>query len=357
MLFMSSTLFPAVAAVVLAAIMAGVLFVPLVALQYRRRGQLSWGAVAFDLVVLVYVMAVLTYTLLPLPLPREDFCAAYGSPPQLRPGRFLTDIADTARDTGGGFRALATNAAVLQVLFNVALFMPLGMFVRYATRARLVVVAAMGFGVSLFVELTQLTGVWFLYPCNYRLFDVDDLIVNTGGAFLGTFFAPLLRFLPLDGRQNPARPRPIGPFRRLAGMACDLSAVALGGAILTITYRAVKPHIHHIPDVVDTVAMTYAGPVLVSLGVLAMTLKSGRTLGESVVRLRPAGQTTALPRLGRWFLGIGGHTVLSCFAPLGWVLALLVVIAIVSVFPTRHHRGASYALLGWELEDDRASSS
>lgn len=46
-----------------------------------------------------------------------------------------------------------------------------------------VVTAALaGFAVSLFVEFTQLTGNWFLYPCPCRLFDVDDLIASTVGA-------------------------------------------------------------------------------------------------------------------------------------------------------------------------------
>ena len=42
-----------------------------------------------------------------------------------------------------------------------------------------------GFGLSLTVELTQLTGLWGLYPCPYRQFDVDDLILNTTGVALG----------------------------------------------------------------------------------------------------------------------------------------------------------------------------
>ena len=44
-----------------------------------------------------------------------------------------------------------------------------------------------GFGMSLFVETTQLTGTWGLYACSYRVFDVDDLMTNTLGAVLGGF--------------------------------------------------------------------------------------------------------------------------------------------------------------------------
>lgn len=55
----------------------------------------------------------------------------------------------------------------------------------------------MGFAVSLLIETAQLTGIFHLYPCSYRLFDVDDLIWNTLGALLGYAVAALAnRALP-----------------------------------------------------------------------------------------------------------------------------------------------------------------
>ena len=42
------------------------------------------------------------------------------------------------------------------------------------------------FLLSLTIELAQLTGLFFTYPGSYRLFDVDDLMANTLGGFLGT---------------------------------------------------------------------------------------------------------------------------------------------------------------------------
>ena len=37
----------------------------------------------------------------------------------------------------------------------------------------------------IFFEVTQLTGIFFIYPKAYRLFDVDDLLINTLGGILG----------------------------------------------------------------------------------------------------------------------------------------------------------------------------
>jgi glycopeptide antibiotics resistance protein len=47
----------------------------------------------------------------------------------------------------------------------------------------------MTFLLSLIIESAQLTGLFFIYPGSYRLFDVDDLITNTLGGFLGTVLA------------------------------------------------------------------------------------------------------------------------------------------------------------------------
>ena len=42
-----------------------------------------------------------------------------------------------------------------------------------------------GLGLPLLVELSQLTGLFGIYPCAYRLFDVDDLILNFAGILSG----------------------------------------------------------------------------------------------------------------------------------------------------------------------------
>jgi uncharacterized RDD family membrane protein YckC len=79
--------------------------------------------------------------------------------------------------------------------------------------------------VSLFFELTQLTGVWFIYPCAYRLFSVDDLILNTVGAALGWLIAgPLIRLLPdLDAERDRRRyATRVTATRRVLALVTDM---------------------------------------------------------------------------------------------------------------------------------------
>lgn len=43
-------------------------------------------------------------------------------------------------------------------------------------------------------ELTQLSGLYFIYPRSYRLADVNDLINNTVGGIVGYWLTPLFTF-------------------------------------------------------------------------------------------------------------------------------------------------------------------
>jgi len=76
-----------------------------------------------------------------------------------------------------------------QAMLNVALFVPLGMFLRLVWRKGLRSTVKTGALVSFTVEITQLTANFGTAPMVYRVFDVDDLLTNTAGAFLGWLLA------------------------------------------------------------------------------------------------------------------------------------------------------------------------
>jgi len=88
-----------------------------------------------------------------------------------------------------GFPAVLSTSALLQVAFNVLLFVPYGFFMHQVTRWKGLTVVGVGLGTSALIEITQGTGVFGLYPCPYRLLDVDDLIVNTLGAAMGVLLS------------------------------------------------------------------------------------------------------------------------------------------------------------------------
>src|SRR5574344_1061840 len=69
--------------------------------------------------------------------------------------------------------------------FKSLLTIPFGIYLRSYFKTNLKKTIFYTFLLSLFFELTQLSGLYFIYPRGYRLFDVDDLMLNTLGGFVG----------------------------------------------------------------------------------------------------------------------------------------------------------------------------
>ena len=74
---------------------------------------------------------------------------------------------------------------VLQVVCNILMLLPFGMYLRYVCGLDLGRVALASLAFSAFIELGQLTGLFFVFRGSYRLCDVDDLMLNTLGGLLG----------------------------------------------------------------------------------------------------------------------------------------------------------------------------
>lgn len=163
--------------VVVAVLVAGFL-VPFGALQtgthtLDRRAVLRWASVTG------YVAAVAAATLAPFPAPGELTCPAPGVQAQWLPLHVLTRIG------AGPAGAPGLDPALVQVGLNVLLFTPLGGLLVRAWGMPWVRVVAVAAVVSVGIEVTQLSGVWFVYDCAYRVFDVDDVLANALGAALG----------------------------------------------------------------------------------------------------------------------------------------------------------------------------
>jgi glycopeptide antibiotics resistance protein len=309
----------AVLAVFGGGILAVALFLPFAVVSYRRRGRLSFGRTVVWAGSLVYFLALWTFTLLPFPDPGQVTCMTKNTVPF----EFIHDIAQFDHSS---VLALAHNPALLQWVYNVVLFVPLGFILRLLWRRGAVFTTALGLGLSAFIEFTQLTGVWGLYPCAYRVFDVDDLMANTLGALIGGVLSfPLGRLA-----QGPATaPVRVTRGRRLVGMVCDALAAGLVWAVSVLALQLVRelrgqPYAQPGDRVLSVVA--WAAPFAVLALVVALTARTPGDLAVGLRFQRDDGSFNLVAAGFRYLGGIGGYLALGSIPGLQTIFTVAVLV-------------------------------
>lgn len=196
---MSVYIMPIQTAAIIFLLLSVFLTIPWLIYVYRKYGYLSiWASiVAFSFIF--YLLSALFLVLLPLPDTRNT-CAL--QPPDtvhysLTPFSFITDTINSSKiiwTQPATYMQIFKQSAFLQAAFNILLLLPLGVYLRYFFQNKHYWKRALGlgFGLSLFFEITQVTGIYGIYNCPYRIFDVDDLILNSAGALFGFLIAPMI---------------------------------------------------------------------------------------------------------------------------------------------------------------------
>lgn len=345
-------------------------FVPIVTFQTRRLGRPNVARILGAVAIALYVTALLTYTWLPLPDPVTLTCTVE---PQLTPLRIVGDVARAVETTGVG-TALAS-FTVLQGVFNVVLTVPWGVLVRRYLGLGVLATTATGLALSAVIEVAQLTGLFGIYPCAYRVFDVDDLALNTLGALVGALIAPALLWWMPHAREVAAQrlsPRPVTVWRRWLGMLIDAFAFWALSVVLSVSVLIAGLALgHHLPDGVGSTGWvgTLVGTVLPWVVVFVVPAWSGYAAsgGQTAMWLTPMWRDGHRLVVGtRWQrvlranvvagpLVVGG-LVQETLGASGFVVPVtlaLVAASVVLVPFTRTHRSLSGWLLGAEMADLR----
>lgn len=318
-------LLPIRTAALLFPLLALMLFVPTAIVLYRRHGVLSrWRGLSFAS-FLYYSLAAFCLVIVPLPSRQVDVCVKYADfrDPQLVPGNTFADIWKEAKGSLSPSALVLNNPAVWETGFNLLLLLPLGMYLRYHFRRGRWTSAAIGLGVACFFELTQLTGLWGIYPCPYRLFDVDDIIVNTLGCMLGWALAgPITRRLPtLDSIDDRALARVPVPFgRRLIALLLD--AV---GYVFCLPFFAVAWYVLG----GESLSSAFLVALLVFVVWFVLTpWVTGATVGKHVLRLRLVDRDGNRP--APWRLAVREGLLAIAFVPLTFVAMMSAFVLAVS---------------------------
>lgn len=272
-------------ALLLFPLLALVFTVPYMVYEYRKFGSIPWWKTTLVFSFIFYLMCAYFMVILPLPADRTAVVEA-AAHPQLIPGTFISGM-----NIGVPFDPLSTqfwvrwlrSPGVYTVLFNVLLTMPFGAFLRYFFHRKWWQVLLLGFMFSLFFEVSQFTGLFGIYEHPYRLFDVDDLIVNTTGAMLGFWLSiPATYFLPDIDRMNESAIEK-GEYhtsftRRLLAFFIDMLLTVVLFKVMNVTLSSF--FWGSVGDLSLHIIATGVTFILIPV------ITRGRTLGHMVLRLR-----------------------------------------------------------------------
>lgn len=286
-------------------IAAALFTLPFLIVQYRRHGYVHKVRGIVLYLLLLYLMNAVYLIILPLPASIHNQPPKAASYTQWIPFHFISDI---VKETGVRFESPSTylhllkERAFLQVAFNVLLTVSFGMFLRYYFRAHWVKCLLYSFGLSLFFEITQVTGIYGIYDYPYRLFDVDDLMMNTAGGMIGYTAAEWLSaFLPridkLDDNVDLTTKR-VSYTRRGVAFFFDWSILMPVFVILAFL----------------DVPFSYV-VVVAAYFIVLPYITNGRTFGKWIVRIRLKGEGDRIRigelaiRYGLLYLLVGGLNI------------------------------------------------
>lgn len=270
--------------------MVAVLFtMPYAAKQYRKYGACNIYRTFVVYSFILYCMC--AYFLVILPLPSVEKVAAMTGPYySVQPFKFVQDF---IRQSGFAITKPSTyvpalkHATFLQPAFNAILLLPYGFYMRYYFKRNWKQTLLLTFCATLCFELTQLSALFGRYPRPYRLFDVDDLMLNTLGGMIGYRLVPLFHFLPDRDKIDDwsyQKGENVTIFRRFFAFGVDWIMIELISSILFITVNLL-----HLEFIQKSKLMTlmpwYLYTVLLYFIVVPIISK-GETVGKRFVRIR-----------------------------------------------------------------------
>ena len=211
----------------IAPILALSIILPHTIIRYSKTKKINvrWETYVYSFVL--YLICAYFMTMLPLPSEGYfDVIPPFSEQIQLIPFKcfFETNL-------------LRSPIAVAVIVFNIFLTVPLGFFLRFLFGFKFGKTVLSGFLFALLCEITQITGLFFIYPAPYRVFDIDDFILNTLGAVIGYLIFPLVcRMLPKAEEVNHqvTQGSEASFFQRCAATLCDIIVVFIVSVLIML---------------------------------------------------------------------------------------------------------------------------
>ena len=252
---------------------------PYIFFNYYKYGSVSFYRSIIIFTFAFYMLCAFYLTILPLPDPAK-VKENVGPFTQFIPFYFIYDFFKNTSFNIHNFSSVIrifTKGVFLQPLFNTILLLPFGIYLSYYFKRNFKQVFFLTALLSLFYETTQITGLYGIYEKPYRIFDVDDIILNTFGGvlgyFIGTYISKILPDREAIDKANFQKGMQVGYIRRYFAGMVDFNIVMLFSSILYYQWFPITK------DYINPIAF-------LGYFVLLPVFTRGKTLGKMLVRIR-----------------------------------------------------------------------
>ena len=312
-------------------IIAELLFFPLIATlftlpyavyQYNRHGSVSKYRTCIIYSFILYML--IAFFLISLPLP--DWASIAGNAWQdhinLIPFRQIYLYWHDKALNPASLMVYLVSMLFWQLLFNILLTVPFGVYMRYYFKLSLKRTVFYSFLLSLFYETSQITGIFGIFSEPYRMADVEDLICNTLGGVIGWQIAYVFTKILPERDENNATYCIAGT--RITGMR-RFGAALFDYACSMVLYIFVLGVMRIlIPDFTrySIYGQVYNWTFFCTSSLIQAILTKGSTLGHAICRLilvTEDGEITPIKQLVKRYLYLGLFTVLPQII-VGWFM-------------------------------------
>ena len=239
--------------------------------NYRKYGSINKFRTLILYSFVLYLLTMYFLVILPLPDPNTVH-TAYTQMLNLVPFTFVFDF---LKESPFEINKPATwimsikDATFYVPAFNDLILIPFGMYLRYYFKCSFKKTLLLTALLSLFFELTQLSGLYFLYPGPYRLTDIDDIIQNTTGGCIGYALGALALWL-LPSRDEIDK--------EAIKVGSQVSQIRIGLSLLIDTFIVTIPY--------NFSKTTLPFSLFISLYSAVVPFFNGKTFGSALLRFK-----------------------------------------------------------------------
>lgn len=262
-------------------VLAFFITLPYMIINYRKYGSVNKLRTLIWYSFILYLLIMYFLVILPLPDP-DTVHTTYTQMLNLVPFTFVFDFLKESpfQISKPATWIMSVNNATFYVpAFNVLMLIPFGMYLRYYFKCNFKKTLLLTALLSLFFELTQISGLYFLYPGPYRLADIDDIIQNTTGGCIGYALGALAVWLLPSRNKIDEEALETGS---------QVSQIRAGLSLLIDTFIVAIPY--------NFSNTTIPFSLFIALYFVVAPLFNGKTLGSAFLRFKLTYKKQRVPR-------------------------------------------------------------